>query len=282
MFKYAPVNPIPLIPESSFGRRNCNDPGMTRYYDGTKWSMCNTPKRSTAATKRSTAATKRPSTNATKRPSANAVKFGDVKASLEALAKKSGVPVTRYGKSKTVPVLKRDIKNAFDKGVTKPGIKAYVKRILTKYKVPTTSKNPHQSPAVMNKLLDKMSANGAAAKRSATLRTTKSGSTKIKPRPKKPKRSQFGSGLGFGSWWDNTQKQYLGGGEAANPSRPSPYPFFDENDWRPYAQVGGNAYGRSSRFNQKERYTNCARFGSRPGPFPEAVESSYPFIDNYY
>lgn len=109
----------------------------------------------------------------------------------------------------------------------------------------------------------------------------------------------------FGSWWDNTQRNYCLGTQCAQADQlGSGYPY--HGDWKPYASISGPSFGRYDTINRyrKSEPRKSERNLSLPydrnsvimdiphrqpyfpsvydkwGGFPSAVSSPYPFVNN--
>jgi hypothetical protein len=178
------------------------------------------------------------------------------------------------------PYNNKNVLNALDKKVGKmkkvkitKKFKTVLKKLFRKYKIEYTKTNELVS---LKKLVKKMKSDILSSKKVKTLKSKKVSkkSKKVKtlksksrvrlPRSikrvkiskKHPRKSRFGT------WWDNTQKEYLLGQQS---SMDSAYPFYNNDKWVPYANLGKNAFG------------NEVPYVPGAGPYPSAVSSSYPF-----
>jgi hypothetical protein len=144
----------------------------------------------------------------------------------------------------------KKVKTLKSKKVSKKSKK--VKTLKSKSRV---SKKSKKVKTLKSKKVSKKSKKVKTLKSKSRVRLPRS-IKRVKISKKHPRKSRFGT------WWDNTQKEYLLGQQS---SMDSAYPFYNNDKWVPYANLGKNAFG------------NEVPYVPGAGPYPSAVSSSYPF-----
>lgn len=188
------------------------------------------------------------------------------------IAKTLKLKTTQKGKRLSLKQLISKITASLKSKTKQNQAKEVIQKTAKHVKVPLTRQGKKVSvKSLWTKIQKKVVDVGSVTKKKNQVSRQKS-STKVRqPRSRKTRRNSH-----FGSWWDNTQKNYCLGGQCQSADQVgSGLPY--KGEWPPYSSIKGSAFG----FDPTLDTPALNSYPYLPeGSFPSALSNPYPFVNN--